>query len=264
MLLYDSRHPFNRHPILITKAFNFGWSNRIAIQMMHCLLILVCSSLFPKRFLFNMVSLVQICECECTCVLCMRACVRAEVDECVYFGSPSICFATDNSLCQFCCLLILFTLRSFRLFPFFFFPLSLSALRAHVICCLRWFPLSHAVDWFVGWWLDGWQAKIDSFQPPMVPFLWGAHTFILTVSVIWGFVDAVVVCCYLVLGTRKYARNEHWTDTVIRSLYRRTLSGKGRKQKKRFVMGNFVSICDSPDENIYSILWISAETNILI
>lgn len=193
----------------------------------------------------------------------MRACVR--VDEYVYFGSqayvlPLIIHCVNFVLPPY---FIHSSLVSV-LFPFLFFsPLSLS---------LRFEPMWFAVfvgfrclmlliGSLVGGWLDGRRISIR-FSPQWYHFCC-AHFYIDGVGnlkLCW-----CCFCCYVFcFWEQENMRPMNiGTDTVIRSLYRRTLSGI-EKEKNRFVMGNFVSICDSPDENVYSIPWISVEMNILI
>lgn len=175
-------------------------------------------------------------------------CVRACRWVCL-FRKPSICFAIDNSLCQFCCLLILFTLLA-SLFLFFqFFFLSLSVLWAHVICCFLWFPLSHAVDWLVGW-----QANIDSFQPPIVPFRRHIYFYIDSVGVIWSFVDAVILLCWEKENMR--AMNIEQTPSFDRYIDE-PFSNNKNKNSWWVILCLFVTL----QMRIYSIPW---KINILI
>lgn len=123
-------------------------------------------------------SIIACVSCGC-CAEMIR--VRV-VHEYFVLWKPSTCFATDNSLCQFgCCRLILFARRSLLYFSFLFFRFPFWA---HVICCFRWFPLSHAVDWLFG-------RRISiRFNPPSST-IFTAHSH----SVVATILTELLCCC---------------------------------------------------------------------
>lgn len=92
----------------------------------------------------------------------------------------------------------------YSLFLRFFSRFSLC-IWAHVICYFRWFPLSHAVDWLVGWF----GRRISIRFSPQKYHSGDAYKYI-------DGVGNLELCCCCYFGEKKkiYAqRNEHCTAT---------------------------------------------------